>query len=385
MPAAGPLRTATVERRDFIRTLRLQGTVEAVQSYTVSAPQLAVEEFSALVITKLAPAGTTVRQGELLVEFDRQKQIKAFLDKQAEYRDLEEQIKKKRAAEAAARARDETELAQAENAVETSSLEIRKNEVISRIDAEKNQENLEEAKARLKQLRGTFDLKRRAAAAEIRVLEIQRDRARSAMLHAKQNAEQMTIHAPLDGLVVLNTIWRGGRMAQVQEGDQLEAGQPFLQLVNPAAMQVRARVNQADAPYLRGRQPVQVRLDAYPEMVFPGKLEQIAAIGVASGLSDRVRTFPAIFSIQGSDPKLLPDLSAAVDVELERRPDCLVAPRDAVVVEDGRGYVRVKNGSGFEKRLVRTGAMSDVEVVIESGVEAGAVVLRGAETVAGAS
>jgi multidrug resistance efflux pump len=338
---------------------------------------LAGGEITSLVITKLAPAGARIKQGDLLVEFDRQKQLKNSLDKQAEYREFEDQIEKKKGDQASARAKDETELKQAEGALETARLEMRKNEVVSRIDAEKNKENLAEAEARLKQLRGTVDLKRRAAEAEIRDLEIQRDRARNAMRYAQQNAEKMAIRAPIDGLVVLNRIWKGGRMDEPQEGDQIEPGMPFLQVVDPRAMQVRANVNQVDVPYLEVGQRVRVRLDAYPELVFPGKLLQMAAIGVTSGLSDKVHTFATLFSIEGTDPKLLPDLSAAVDVELERIPNVLVAPRDAVLEKGGQPYVRVKAGSGFDERPVKTGPKDEVDVVIESGVDAGVVVLRG--------
>ena len=84
--------TAVVERRDFVDTLRLGGTVEAVQSIAIGAPMLAGSNFEELTITKLAPAGTRVHRGDLLVEFDRQSQIKTFLDKQAEYQDLVAQI-----------------------------------------------------------------------------------------------------------------------------------------------------------------------------------------------------------------------------------------------------------------------------------------------------
>jgi multidrug efflux pump subunit AcrA (membrane-fusion protein) len=87
-------------------------------------------------------------------------------------------------------------------------------------------------------------------------------------------------------------------------------------------------------------------------------------------------SFASLFSIEGSDPKLIPDLSAAVDVELERIPNAVVVPRDAVSSENGQSLVRVKNGSGFESRKVDLGAMSDFEAVIQSGIEPGTVVLR---------
>jgi biotin carboxyl carrier protein len=369
------LRTATVRRGDFVRTIRIHGITEAVQSQTVAAPRLAGPGSGALIITKLAAAGATIKPGDLLVEFDRQTQIKNALDRQAEYLDFVEQIKKKRAEHDAARALDNTELVQAANAVSAAELELRKNEVVSAIDAEKNQQNLAEAKARLEQLKETVELKRRAAAAELRILEIQRDKARSAMEHAQRNTEKMAVRAPIGGVAVLNTIWKAGQMGEVQEGDEVRPGVPFLQVVDPSAMQVRARVNQTDMPYIQEGQRVRVGLDAYPELSFQGKVERIAAIGLTSGMNAKVRSFVVVFSIQGSDPKLMPDLSAALDVQVENRQDALLAPRDAVRTESGQAFVWVQRGSGFERRAVTVLASSDVEVALE-GVEEGAVVMR---------
>jgi hypothetical protein len=168
-------------------------------------------------------------------------------------------------------------------------------------------------------------------------------------------------------------------MGEVQEGDQVRPGVPVLQVVNPKSMEVRARVNQADVPYLRPGQLAQVRMDAYPDFVLPGKLERIAAVGVASSYSERLRTFNVIFSIDGTDAKLLPDLAASVDTELERRPGVLVVPRDAVWEENGKRYVRVQSGKRWEKREVKVGGVSDAEAWIESGLQEGAVVLRGGQ------
>src|SRR3954463_6652468 len=63
--------TSTVNRRDFTRTLRLSGSVEAVEATTISTPRLAGQNNNSLVITQLIRPGTMVRQGDLIVEFDR--------------------------------------------------------------------------------------------------------------------------------------------------------------------------------------------------------------------------------------------------------------------------------------------------------------------------
>jgi len=301
---------------DATQSLRFKGTTEAVLTRAILAPVLAGQQVGTLTITKLVTSGSHVKRGDLLVEFDRQAQMRDFIDKQADYSKLVNQVMEERAKENAARAKDETELKQAENNLGKAALEMQKVEIDSRIDAEKAQENSDEAKATVEQLRETFDLKRKAAEAAIRILEIQRDRTRETMLHAQANAELMQIHSPIDGIVVLTTVWKQEKMGEVQEGDQVRPGVPFMQVVDPSRMQVRVLANQEDFLGLQIGQLSKVHLDAYPELVFPGKLEEMAPIGRNGDFSSRLRTFAVVFSIMGSDARLMPDLSAALDVDL---------------------------------------------------------------------
>ncbi|HEY1679451.1 MAG TPA: efflux RND transporter periplasmic adaptor subunit, partial [Candidatus Sulfotelmatobacter sp.] len=294
-------------------------TTEAVQSRPILAPLLAGQQVHTLTIIHLQPAGAHIKKGDLLVEFDRQDQLRDFIDKKAEYQKLVDQVAEEQAKEVAARAKDDTELKTAEDSLQKAQLELQKVEILSKIDAEKYQENLEEAKATYNQLRETYDLKRKAAQAAIRILEIQRDRTEQTMLHAQANADLMQIHSPLDGVVVLNTIWKQGTMGEVQEGDQVRAGVPFMQVVNPATMQVRVMANQEDFPVLQVGQTAKVRLDAYPDMVFSGKIDQVSPIGENSDFSPTIKNFAIVVAIEGNDPKLMPDLSAAVDVDISTK------------------------------------------------------------------
>ena len=210
----------------------------------------------------------------------------------------------------------------------------------------------------------------------MKVLEIQRDRALAAMRWAQGNTEKMVIHSAVDGVAVINSMWKVGSLSEVQEGDEVRAGFAFLQIVNPSQMQVRSRVNQADVTELQTGQKVRIGLDAYPELTFDGKIESLGAVAQNNAFNSRARNVTVLFSIAGTEPRLLPDLSAAVDVALDRRPNSLVAPRDAVVNENGHAYVFVKNGSGYDKREIKIGAANDLEQVVLSGVEKGAVLLR---------
>jgi HlyD family secretion protein len=380
--------TATVVRRDFIRAVRLSGTVEAVESTTIAAPRLAGPSgptSNSLVITRLVRAGSTVRPGDLIVEFDRQDQLKSALDRRAELQDLEQQILKREAQERAARARDDGEIMLAQSALARAELEMSKNEMLPKINAEKNAQALEQAQATLKQLKATYDLKRRAAAADVRILQIRRDRAANATKQAEGNAERMAILAPIGGMAVVKTIWKGNNMADVQEGEEVRAGVPVVDIVNPTAMRVRARVNQADVNELQVGQRVRIGLDAYSDLFFDGRVSQISPLGVTSTLSPKVRTFIVLFDVHGAHPNLMPDLTASLDVELVRVPRAIVVPRDAVRHEGDRAFVRVQRGSGFEDRSVTVGAMNAHEAMIATGLDDGAVVARNAAAAGAAS
>jgi multidrug efflux pump subunit AcrA (membrane-fusion protein) len=157
---------------------------------------------------------------------------------------------------------------------------------------------------------------------------------------------------------------------------------PIMQVVDPSAMLVRVKVNQADVHLLQVGQPARISLDAYPELRFEGRVEHVAPVGTASMLSTRVRNFVATVSIQGSHPKLLPDLSAAVDVELERKDNVIVVPRDAIAPvhrsspSEGGFAVRVLDGGSARSRTVTLGTMNDHEVIVTSGLEPGVTVQR---------
>jgi len=367
--ATTDLGTAVAVRKNFVSALRLTGSTEAVRSRPILAPRLAGAQLDAMVITKLAPAGRAVHKGDLLVEFDRQAQIKDALDKKGTYEDLVDQVIQKRAAEEAARAKDEDDLHQAQDTLQKAHLEMGKNEILSRIDVEKNQEQLAEAQQNLKQLQHTFELKRQAAAADIRTVEIQRDRAKATMVYAESNAQKMSIASPMDGVVVLNNIVLNSRIGQAREGDQVRPGVPFMKVVDPSAMEVRVEVNQEDLLKLYLGQRAQISLDAYPKMTFPGRLEELDPLGHPSEQSNTVRTFAAVFSIQGANARLMPDLSAAVDLELANVKDAVVVPAEGVGHEAGGAYVWLRNGDTFEKHSVILGPSDGLETVIDSGLK----------------
>ena len=364
-----------VEKERFSETLRLNGTTMAAHSFSVLAPRLEGASVGSMVITRLAPSGEPVKKDDVLVEFDGQAQQKDYLDKKAVYDNLVGQVAQAQAQEDINRAKDDTGLQQAEDELKRAQLEMKRNEIASRIDAEKNQEAVDEAQATLKQLKETYQLKRAAAAAGIRILEIQRDRAMEAMRYAQNNASKMVVHSPMAGVVVYNTIGLGSRMGTVQQGDQVRPGTPFMAVVDPSQMEVRVDLNQVDLLKVRPGMRAKMHLDAYPGIELAATLEDLSPLGHNGQFTDTIRIFSARFSVQGTDPKLLPDLSAALDVDLGSVENALVVPCQSVEFDSGNDpFVWVENSGSFEKRSVKTGPRSDTEVVVLSGLREGDII-----------
>jgi HlyD family secretion protein len=382
-PPSGAPQTVTVQRKDFVRTRRLNGTVEAVESTSIPAPRLAGQNNNSLVIMRLVNNGATVKPGDTLVEFDRQDQIRNALDRKADLTDLEQQIRKAEAEEIAAKAGDDSAFQQARDAEAKAKLELIKNDLLPKIEAEKNTLTFEQAQATVAQLQETYGLKRAAAAANIKSLQIKRDRSAQTMKQAESNAEKMLILSPLPGVAVVKTTWKnGGAPVEFIEGDEVRPGQPVVEVVNPAAMRVRARVNQADVNDLAIGQRVQVGLDAYPSLSFQGRIVQVSPIAQQSTLSPKVRTFVVLVLVNGAHPNLMPDLTASLDVQLERTPDVLVVPRDALIADGTHSYAMVQRGGAFERQEVGLGAIGPTEAVVTTGLQEGVTVARHATSLA---
>ncbi len=150
------------------------------------------------------------------------------------------------------------------------------------------------------------------------------------MERSQANSEQLQIRAPIPGMVVQEIVWRQtGGPGNPQEGDQLWSGQALLRIFSATDMDIQLSVAEPDGAALRPGTRALVRLDAYPTLQFNASFESAAPVASALLGSD-IRTFQARFRLEGRDPHLLPDLSAAVDLEVSTGGPVPAVPRAAV-------------------------------------------------------
>jgi HlyD family secretion protein len=177
------------------------------------------------------------------------------------------------------------------------------------------------------------------------------------------------------GIAVMASIIRNGEYGQVREGDQVNAGQPFLTIVDPSSMILDATVNQVDAEKLRLGMKAIIHLDAYPDIDLPGQLEGIGAMSKTSTFrAGYVGEIPVRIKIDKTDPRLIPDLTGSAEVILGAETNAMVLPRSAVFQENGGAFVYVQGPEGWTKKQVEPGVTSFTQVAIHSGLQKGDVV-----------
>jgi multidrug resistance efflux pump len=297
--------------------IRSTGTVRAVHVFNVLVPTIKGTNVR-LTLTKIIPNGTMVHEGDILAEFDRTQQFDDARDAKAKADDLGHQLEQLRAQYRSDAAKRAADLKAAEAALAKAEIELRKGEVLSEIDRLKNEAIVEGARAKVASLKKSGHFHDMDETAGLRILELQRNRQEMVLERAKTNSEKLTVKAPLSGMAALESVWRNGSQGPFQEGDQAWPGQPMVKVFDPTDMLVITMVNEPDGAVLsRKGAHAKIRLDAYPGAVFDASFE--SASPVASGsLDSPIKYFSARFRINQRDPRLLPDLSAAVEIEAEK-------------------------------------------------------------------
>jgi multidrug efflux pump subunit AcrA (membrane-fusion protein) len=310
---ASPPGTVSPPPSDARRPVRATGTIQAVRFYGVLVPQVSGQG-GRLTLTRLIPNGSKVKEGDLLAEFDRTQQLDNAREAQAKYDDLTHQVEQRKAQNRADAEKRAADLQKAEADVAKARLQLQKAPLLSEIDKLKADVKLENALAHVSSLNQSNPAHDRADAAALRIVELQRDRQKVTLERTLNNASKLEIRAPLAGMIAHDNVWRNGSMGHAQEGDQLWSGQPLLRIFDPSDMEVRTMVGEPDGAALVPGCRAVVRVDAYPDLELPARLES-ASPAAASALGSPIKTFSARFRLERTDPHLLPDLSAAVIIE----------------------------------------------------------------------
>lgn len=242
-------------------------------------------------------------------------------------------------------------------------------------------EELERAEIRLAQARVALERARAGMKSQLQSLDAAVDReranverARSMLERPRERLKRMELRAPRDGLVVYARAGGEKSSEKIQLGMIPFEGQPLIYLPDVSTMVVDTEVNEVDIGKVAIGTPVEVRLEAYPETVFPGrviKIGSLAKVKQGRGGPSSVKVFDVTVKIEARDPRLKPGLTAALDIIVERQEAAIAVPLVAVASRGGEPVVYVADGERVEARRVVLGASNERSVVVKEGLSPG--------------
>ena len=267
---------AVVKRGDLEVKTYLRGTLQAVRSTTLTAPNLG----STSQITSLASPGALARPKDLIAEFDDSDRRVFLEDALLDFAKTEQDLKKAEVELKILRAKDQVELLSAKFAVRRAALDVRQNELISAIDARKNELTLEESKRRLEKLESDIQSRLQEREAELAVLREQIKKAELEVSRERRRIENAKVLTPLGGLVSILNNRSGGRSfgqssPPVQEGDQIPPGMAIVQLLDLSEMDLMTKAEEVERASLQVGQEAVIYLDALPGKAVRGTVKRV--------------------------------------------------------------------------------------------------------------
>jgi len=338
--------TAEVVRLEKVkRAVELVGTLAAVDQVTISA------EAEGKVSRILADLGDRVTAGQTLVQVDREKQQYNFEQQRAalaralaqygapDPQHLPEVEKTPDVQKANA------DLVQAKQAFDRTS-ELFKRSLVP-------QQMLDDAAAVLESKRASYEL----ALQNAKNLRASIQASEASMKLADRQLRDTEIKAPFDGYI---------EKRLVNLGELVKQQMPVMSVVRVDPLKVIAEIPEKLTPWIHEGQPAELRVDAYPDRMFTGKVSRISpAVNTAT------RAFPFEALVPNRDAALKPGTFARVHIESGRVDDVLTLPYSALQYRYGVNRVFVIADDKLVARELKVGERVGDRIEIIGGVQAG--------------
>jgi hypothetical protein len=369
--ASDPVPSARAVRERFVARVSCEGTLRAAKATSITIP---IEVDAPVKIGWLAPDGTFVKAGDLVVRFDPTP-FETALEKGRGARSTSDHKIKRAQTEAGAALRGlglDAEMAarEVDNARTFASRDV---EIYSRFEIIESEIDAALASARQDHAKGVRSTKEQVAASDIALLDIEKRKADLSISRAEHGLAALQVKAPHDGILVLQRDWRGNTP---RIGDTVWSGFKLGEIPRLDSMEADVFVLEADAGGLAVGEKAEVLLESRPGSVYPARVRQVDTLARPRLRGSPLQFFGAVLEITGGDPTAMkPGQRVTATLTLAERESAVVIPRQAVFNKDGGKIVyRRKAWGGFEPRVVKLGPAALGRVVVEAGLAEGDVV-----------
>jgi HlyD family secretion protein len=213
------------------------------------------------------------------------------------------------------------------------------------------------------------------------------NQSQNALKNASANSKQAQvnlsfadIYSPISGVILNRAVEQGQTVAAAFATPEL-----FTIADDLTKMQIEAKVDEADIGRVRQGQSVTFSVDAYPEDIFSGTVEQIR---LQPQITSNVVTYAVIISAPNPDEKLFPGMTANVSIVTDSSTGLIIPaealnfiPDEKTVAEMSidksqlnNGHDRqvwvMRNGTLFPQKIT-TGINDGLRFIVKEGLKAG--------------
>jgi HlyD family secretion protein len=369
---------AEVKTGDMQIEVHATGELSATHSVMLVAPAIGGDS---LQITRLLQTGKPVKKGDVVVDFDPSEQHYKLEQSHSELLQAQQEITKANADAQVQAAEDKVALLKARYDVRSAELDVQKNELVSKIDAQKNDLALQQANRVLAELEHDIESHHASGQASVFLAKEKLNKAKLTMDQAQQNLDRMHVVATMDGLISIQRnmnasggfFFGGMTLPDYRPGDQVQPGSPIAQVLDPSQMNLTVRVGEGDRDNVSVGEPVGLRFNALPGKTLHGKVKTVGGMSMQQFFSSESNHgFDVTVELADSDPRLRPGLTADVTFQGPPRKSVLYIPRQALFMKDGKRVVYVRDGNSFKQREVKVGGQSESRAIVSdltSGTE----------------
>lgn len=267
----------------------------------------------------------------------------------------------------------ETQLRQAEIALEIAKIGNEDASLDAQLDAAQAQLNtaIKGSQVAIAQL----ELQKEGPRTEdIKSAKAQIEQAQAALDSAESISDDAVLKAPFSGRVAAVN----GKPGEIAGMNSTAGTGALITLINSDHIELTADVDETEISKLRIGQDVNVMLDAYEDKVFDGKLTHISLISSKNSTGGTV--FGVTVIVNPGKDEFREGMSGNVDVIVSSKKNALSVPFDAVKADGKKNFVYLINGGIARKRSVKTGLASDTVYEVRSGLKEGELVAVGKVT-----
>jgi len=359
--------TFKVEPTQFARRVTAEGMLKSTKATPLSAP---MQMPMSLKIAWVADDGSIVKKDDVVVRFDPTDFEKDLAGGKDDRHTVDNKITKTVTLASTTRTNLKRDARQAQDElIAAKQFKFDDAEVFSRyqrIESDIDQTLAGDKKEHAENVLGVRD---NLAQADRDLLTIEEKKAGLKIRNAQQGLNSLELHAPYDGILVLQRDWRGD---VPRVGNNVWPGQPLGEIPDMNSMKAEVFVLEADAAGLAVGQKARVALESNRLMSFSGKVTQVDKLARPRFRGVPVQYFGVTVTLDRTDPSIMkPGARVRAVLEIENRNNVFSIPRQALFEKEGKKLVYRKRSGRFEALSVEIASSTPGRVVVTKGLAKG--------------